>query len=246
MKLFGKLILLAGAVSGAMAPLAKAEPIIASTNMSGTPVLGATAACPTTTGCNTAGGYGYYYTSVNFQGSQGLITNPNVVPNSGGVTAANSTIVPYFTVGNPVTFTPATFPLQPATFNATISSSPTSGGFLFAAANGQTALGIAQNATLQFYITSYTISSNYATSDGTSGTISIAGNGYFVETATGRTFTNTAGIFRIDVGTNGSANFSASAVTNAIAATPEPSSLILLGTGLMGAAGALFRRRSIA
>ncbi len=245
MRVLCKLSVCSGILLAAMSSAARADSIVASIAMSGTPVFGATAACPTPTGCNSAGGYDHYFTSVNFQGSQGLITNPNVVPNTGGVTAANSTIVPYFTIGNPVTFTPSTFPLQPAIFSATISSNPTSGGFLFASSNGQTPLGIASNATLQFFITSYTISSNYANAAGTNGAVNVAGNGYFVETATGRTFTNSAATFTINAGTNGSANFSASDVTNAapVAVTPEPNSLILFATGLLAAGGVLARRR---
>jgi hypothetical protein len=43
-------------------------------------------------------------------------------------------------------------------------------------------------------------------------------------------------------GTNANVTFSATAV----APTPEPSSLLLMGTGLLGSAGAFFRRRKVA
>jgi len=70
------------------------------------------------------------------------------------------------------------------------------------------------------------------------GQLSIIGTGVLNETG----FDASPGTFDLTSqgGTNTNVTFSATAV----APTPEPSSLLLLGTGLLGSAGAFFRRRN--
>jgi hypothetical protein len=79
--------------------------------------------------------------------------------------------------------------------------------------------------------------------------VDLIGTGYFTETCDA---IGTAGVncvnyapaqatFQINTGDVGEITIQGSAST--IAATPEPSGLILLGTGLASAAGMVFRRR---
>jgi hypothetical protein len=60
------------------------------------------------------------------------------------------------------------------------------------------------------------------------------------------TFTPTVVNYALGVNQSGTLNFSETNVTVASAATPEPSSLLMLGTGLVSAAGMMIRRRRIA
>lgn len=68
--------------------------------------------------------------------------------------------------------------------------------------------------------------------------LNIIGNGVLSETG----YTPAAGVFKLttqDGGTGATVSFSATTV----APTPEPNSLMLLGTGLVSSAGMLYRRR---
>jgi hypothetical protein len=78
--------------------------------------------------------------------------------------------------------------------------------------------------TLDYYLTSLTV-----VLDDTA-TLVLDGTGYFVDSA----YANTAANLEITASDNGVTNYE---TTSAIAATPEPGSLMLLGTGLLSAAG---------
>jgi len=83
-----------------------------------------------------------------------------------------------------------------------------------------------------------------ATSSGPLGASSPSSNGsvdlygYFYDSSS--LYANTSGI--VDVSSNGSAAL-AGFTEDAFASAPEPSSLVLLGTGLFGASALFFRRQ---
>ena len=95
--------------------------------------------------------------------------------------------------------------------------------------------------TFAFWMTDYTAMYEVNTTGCTSATcLSVTGDGYF----TGTGYSNTPGSFTFttqEKGTQSSTTFSASA---GAAATPEPASLALVGSGLLGFVG--FARRKFA
>jgi PEP-CTERM motif len=129
----------------------------------------------------------------------------------------------------------ATF-FQPAgTGFAITAPGATSGGVLIASAtdNGET---------LQFYVTSSNTSQ--ADTNDTAGKpeVSINGGGYLEEFGVNNTFTNSYATYSIDSNGDLTITFGGQ-VQSAPSPAPEPSSLMLLGTGLASAAGMVFRRR---
>ena len=105
--------------------------------------------------------------------------------------------------------------------------------------------------TLTYFLTSIYASSDTSTVvPGTTTTVSnlnIQGLGYFTETGT-TNYDQTNGTFNLNSqsGINPTISFSDTSFATPASVTPEPSSLVLLGSGLVSAAGMLVRRRRVA
>ena len=163
------------------------------------------------------------YTYISPQSATFAFAN-SPVPGATFTTVGGSTITPYFTPGQTITFQTNTFSLGPLGSTTTLATP---------FAIGTTTEG---GETLTFYVTSYV--ANYIGPSGAN----IDGTGYFTETGAVN-YTQTNAYFAFAPSKAGSSmTFSANTVT---AATPEPSSLVLLGSGLVSAAGMLIRRRRI-
>ncbi len=162
---------------------------------------------------------------------------------SGVVSAVSGpTITPYFAPLNVMTFSPTTFVYGPAvgtTLTLPGSTATTGGSLVFTVANA--------GETLSYYVTSDTTDAGtFCGVPGNSSAcfLNLNGTGYFTETGNVN-FDVTPALFTLQGNTSNQVVFAigGTAFTTVPSAVPEPSSLMLLGTGLVSAAGMVFRKR---
>lgn len=105
--------------------------------------------------------------------------------------------------------------------------------FTYATADGTTLFTVTDaTGTLSYTLTDATVAFYSASL----GLLDVTGDGIFSQTG----YSDTAGSFLLTASNNGVTDFE---ITSTAAATPEPNSLLLMGTGLLGAAGLLVSRR---
>lgn len=137
-----------------------------------------------------------------------------------------------------ITFTPTTGLVLASTI-AGVSSGNTAAltSFAFASATGTQLFSIVANGLTTTFTISNLLTTDYtAATATTAANINITGTGIFAQTG----MTSSTGRFSLTSSTTGLTSFQLVGTT---VATPEPNSLMLLGTGLVSAAGMLVRRR---
>jgi hypothetical protein len=157
-----------------------------------------------------------------------------------------SSFTPYFTNGAPMTF----FQDSQAGSGGNFFYSTTVNGTLTipgstATSGGVEVFSVAENGeTLAFFVTSDTTMALFGTPSSTPQGLLLTGNGYFTENGVAN-FDTTPATFTLNGSESAGSVFSfgGTATATATAPVPEPSSLMLLGTGIFGAAGMVFRRR---
>ena len=164
--------------------------------------------------------------------------------------ASASPITGGVTIGGNDTYTASSITFSPTTgvivsSNGTMAtaapqfSSAALTSFSFAASNGVVLFSVPATGPTAL---SFTINGplTVATVDNT-GALSLKGNGTLTETG----YDNTSGMFSLTSSSSGTITGFQLVSSVPVAATPEPSSLVMLGTGLISAAGMLVRRRRI-